>query len=175
MTGSLRNVFSLFSGTLRDLAPILIVVAFFQFLVLRQPIDNFTEILIGFAFVLLGLTLFIRGLEMALFPIGEALANAFARKGSLFWLLLFAFGLGFGTTVAEPAPADPGTLPTGSERILLVDDEPALVNIVRIQLERLGYTVRGTNDPLEALDRFEQFPDAVDLVIQSPSDPAKRQ
>ena len=103
MTGSLRNVFFLFSGTLRDLAPILIVVAFFQFLVLRQPIDNFTEILIGFVFVLLGLTLFIRGLEMALFPLGEALANAFARKGSLYWLMLFAFGLGFGTTVAEPA------------------------------------------------------------------------
>ncbi len=103
MTGSLRNVFFLFSGTLRDVAPILIVVAFFQFLVLRQPIDNFTEIFIGFVFVLLGLTLFIRGLEMALFPLGEALANAFARKGSLYWLMLFAFGLGFGTTVAEPA------------------------------------------------------------------------
>ena len=103
MTGSLRNVFLLFGGTMRDLAPILIVVAFFQFLVLRQPIDNFTEIFIGFVFVLLGLTLFIRGLEMALFPLGEALANAFARKGSLYWLMLFAFGLGFGTTVAEPA------------------------------------------------------------------------
>ena len=103
MLGSLRNVIDLFSGTVRDLAPILIVVAFFQFLVLRQPIDNFSEIVIGFAFVLLGLTLFIRGLEMALFPLGEALANAFARKGSLVWLMLFAFGLGFGTTVAEPA------------------------------------------------------------------------
>ena len=40
---------------------------------------------------------------MGLFPIGQVLAHAFARKGSLFWLLLFAFSLGFGTTVAEPA------------------------------------------------------------------------
>ena len=103
MHGSLRNVIDLLSGTLRDLAPILIVVAFFQLLVLRQPIENISEIFIGFVFVLLGLTLFIRGLEMALFPLGEALANAFARKRSLFWLLLFSFGLGFGTTVAEPA------------------------------------------------------------------------
>jgi hypothetical protein len=53
--------------------------------------------------VVLGLTLFVRGLEMGLFPIGETMAHAFARKGSVTWLLLFAFALGFGTTVAEPA------------------------------------------------------------------------
>jgi hypothetical protein len=51
----------------------------------------------------MGLTFFIYGLEMGLFPIGEDMAHAFARKGSVFWLLLFAFALGFGTTVAEPA------------------------------------------------------------------------
>jgi hypothetical protein len=49
------------------------------------------------------LAVFIQGLEMALFPVGEALAGAFARKGSVLWLLLFSFGLGFGTTIAEPA------------------------------------------------------------------------
>jgi hypothetical protein len=103
MPDVLRNVLGLFTGTLRDLAPILVVVAFFQIAVLRQPIDNFADLLVGFIFVLLGLTLFIRGLEMALFPMGEALANAFAKKGSLFWLMSFSFGLGFGTTVAEPA------------------------------------------------------------------------
>jgi len=51
----------------------------------------------------LGLSLFIQGLEMGLFPIGETMAQALARKGSLFWLLSFAFTLGFSTTVAEPA------------------------------------------------------------------------
>jgi len=51
----------------------------------------------------LGLTLFVFGLEMGLFPIGEQLAHAFARKGSVPWLVPFAFALGFGTTVAEPA------------------------------------------------------------------------
>ncbi|MGD2054956.1 MAG: DUF1538 domain-containing protein, partial [Gammaproteobacteria bacterium] len=59
--------------------------------------------LIGTLFVVLGLTFFIYGLEMGLFPIGESMAHAFARKGSIFWLLTFAFALGFGTTVAEPA------------------------------------------------------------------------
>jgi hypothetical protein len=101
--GAIKGVLGLFGGTLRDLAPIVLIVAFFQLAVLRQPVDNLAEIAIGFLFVLIGLVIFIRGLEMALFPLGEALADAFARKGSLFWLLLFSFALGFGTTVAEPA------------------------------------------------------------------------
>lgn len=87
----------------RDLAPILLVIAGFQLLVLQQPIPEFGRILVGTLLVVVGLTLFIRGLEMALFPLGETMAHAFARKGSVPWLLLFAFALGFGTTVAEPA------------------------------------------------------------------------
>jgi len=89
--------------SLRDLLPIIAVVSFFQIVVIQQPFPNFSQLLIGSVAVITGLTLFIRGLELALFPIGEALAYAFARKGSLFWLLVFAFLLGFGTTVAEPA------------------------------------------------------------------------
>ncbi len=87
----------------RDLLPIVVVIAFFQLLILQQPIPNLGEILLGALFVVIGLTLFVRGLEMGLFPIGETMAHAFARKGSLMWLLLFAFALGFGTTIAEPA------------------------------------------------------------------------
>ncbi|MFZ5593168.1 MAG: DUF1538 family protein [Pseudomonadota bacterium] len=90
-------------NSLRDLAPIVLVIAFFQLAVLRQPIPDLGGLLAGAVLVVLGLTLFVRGLEMGLFPIGEAMAYAFARKGSLVWLLVFAFALGFGTTVAEPA------------------------------------------------------------------------
>jgi uncharacterized membrane protein (DUF2068 family) len=86
-----------------DLLPIVLVVGFFQLAVLQQPIPNLLEILTGSFFVLIGLTLFVQGLEIGLFPLGESLAFAFARKGSLTWLLIFAFALGFGTTVAEPA------------------------------------------------------------------------
>lgn len=57
----------------------------------------------GMLLVVAGLTFFIFGLRLALFPIGEGLANALARKGSVFWLVVFAFLLGFGTTIAEPA------------------------------------------------------------------------
>lgn len=87
----------------RDLAPIIIVVAFFQLVVLQQPIPNLGELIKGTLFVVLGLSLFVRGLEMGLFPIGESMAYAFSRKGSVIWLLTFAFALGFGTTIAEPA------------------------------------------------------------------------
>ena len=90
-------------GTLRDLAPIIVVVAVFQVGVLRQPFPDLGGIIGGLVLVMLGLALFIKGLEMGLFPLGEGLAQGFAQKGSLFWLLVFAFALGFGTTVAEPA------------------------------------------------------------------------
>jgi len=89
--------------SVRDLLPILLVIGFFQLVVLQQPIPQLGRLVAGTLLVVAGLTLFVRGLEMGLFPIGEALAHAFARKGSLFWLLAFAFALGFGTTVAEPA------------------------------------------------------------------------
>ncbi|MEN8196187.1 MAG: DUF1538 domain-containing protein [Pseudomonadota bacterium] len=90
-------------GSLRDLAPILLVIFFFQVFVLQQPFPDLERVIVGIMLVMLGLTLFIQGLEMGLFPIGETMAQAFARKGSLFWLLAFAFCLGFGTTAAEPA------------------------------------------------------------------------
>jgi len=90
-------------GSLRDLLPIILVIAAFQLLVFRQPLDNVVSVAAGLALVVLGLTLFVFGLEMGLFPIGEQLAHAFARKGSVPWLAAFAFALGFGTTVAEPA------------------------------------------------------------------------
>lgn len=90
-------------GSLRDLLPIVVVIAFFQLVVLQEPLPNLVSIISGLILVVLGLTFFIFGLEMGLFPIGESMAQAFARKGSVAWLLIFAFCLGFGTTIAEPA------------------------------------------------------------------------
>ncbi|MES9966742.1 MAG: DUF1538 domain-containing protein [Sedimenticola sp.] len=89
--------------SVRDLAPIIGVIAFFQLAVLQQPIPNLLDLLLGTMLVIIGLTLFVHGLKIGLFPIGESMAHDFANKGSLFWLVAFAFALGFGTTVAEPA------------------------------------------------------------------------
>ncbi|MFP4226468.1 MAG: DUF1538 family protein [Desulfobacterales bacterium] len=86
-----------------DLLPIILVISFFQLIVLRQPLPDLGDVIIGGLLVIVGLTLFVEGLEIGLFPIGENLAHSLARKGSLFWLLCFAFALGFSTTVAEPA------------------------------------------------------------------------
>ena len=98
-----RQVLRSVAESARDVAPIVAVVAFFELVVLQQPVPNLGRILYGALLVVLGLAVFIRGLELALFPLGESMADGFVRKGSLAWLLVFAFGLGFGTTVAEPA------------------------------------------------------------------------
>lgn len=90
-------------SSLRDLAPIVVVIAVFQIFVIRAPVDGFASLVAGALLVVAGLTFFIFGLRIALFPIGEEIAHALARKGSAFWLFLFAFVLGFGTTIAEPA------------------------------------------------------------------------
>lgn len=94
-------------ASLRDsamaLLPIVLVIGFFQAVVLRQAIPELGSIVAGALMVLVGLSLFMRGLQMALFPIGEEMGHSFVRRASLGWLLTFAFTLGFGATAAEPA------------------------------------------------------------------------
>ncbi|MDQ7055686.1 MAG: DUF1538 domain-containing protein [Persephonella sp.] len=93
----------LLKSSFRDLAPIIIVIAFFQTVIIQQVPENLFSIVAGLSIVAVGLAVFIQGLETGIFPLGENLANEFARKGSLFWLLLFSFLIGFSTTIAEPA------------------------------------------------------------------------
>ena len=90
-------------GSLRDLLPIVVVISVFQVFVFREPAAGLISMAMGALLVAAGLTFFIFGLRLALFPVGEGLAHALARKGSIFWLIVFAFVLGFGTTIAEPA------------------------------------------------------------------------
>ena len=94
--GDLKNAF-------KDLFPIILVVILFQGFIIQAVPENLFPIATGLTIVAVGLALFIRGLELGIFPIGEGLAVDFAKKGSIFWLLLFAFTIGFSTTVAEPA------------------------------------------------------------------------
>ena len=107
MRTALKNLLLQFLKSLqqsfKDLLPIILVIGFFQLVVLRQPVPQFGQILAGGLMVLAGLSLFVQGLQMALFPLGEEMAYSFVKKGNLWLLLIFAFTLGFGTTVAEPA------------------------------------------------------------------------
>lgn len=103
MLGGAFPFLRLLGAAAKDLAPIVLIVVFFQLVVLQQGIPNLFDVIAGLLLVMVGLAVFVQGLEMALFPIGGSLAHALMRKGSLTWLMLFSFGLGFGTTVAEPA------------------------------------------------------------------------
>ena len=89
-------------GSFLGLVPIIAVILIFQIFIIQQPILNVARLMMGAFFVILGLTLFIQGIELSLFPLGESMAYAFARKGSLFWLLTFSFCLGFCAAIAEP-------------------------------------------------------------------------
>jgi hypothetical protein len=101
----LRDLAFAFAATLRDMLPILITIGVFEVLVLgRVPADPATLVL-GLLAMMIGLTFMVRGLEMSLFPVGEALADAIARRGHPVWIMVFAFTLGFGSTIAEPALA----------------------------------------------------------------------
>ena len=103
MKESLTAIYNDAVSSLRDLLPIVLVIFVFQVFVIKEPVTGLASLLFGALMVVFGLAFFIFGLKIALFPVGEGLAHALARKGSLFWLITFAFLLGFGTTVAEPA------------------------------------------------------------------------
>jgi len=87
----------------RDLLPIILVILFFQLAIIQAVPENWLSTTIGLAIVGVGLAVFLLGLEVGIFPVGEKLASDFAHKGSTFWILLFGFLIGFGTTIAEPA------------------------------------------------------------------------
>ena len=103
MKDSLTTLAHDVAGSLRDLLPIVLVITVFQIFVFEESATRLLSMAGGGLLVVLGLAFFIFGLRLALFPVGESLANALARKGSVFWLIVFAFVLGFGTTIAEPA------------------------------------------------------------------------
>jgi len=112
-------------GSLRDLLPIVTVIAAFQLFVIRQPVEGLLSLAAGAILVVAGLALFIFGLRTALFPVGEGLAHSLARKGSIFWLISFSFVLGFGTTVAEPA-----LIAVASEASTVAADAGVIVNSI---------------------------------------------
>ncbi|UJP67100.1 DUF1538 domain-containing protein [Mongoliitalea daihaiensis] len=98
-----RYITSKIYSALVDLLPIIVVILVFQFLILQKPLPNYQDLIIGSLLVWIGLILFMEGLEWALFPLGNSMAFALTNKGNVFLILLFAFTLGFSTTIAEPA------------------------------------------------------------------------
>ncbi|MDQ6973021.1 MAG: DUF1538 domain-containing protein [Mariprofundaceae bacterium] len=117
MIALLLDVVNTFSSILDDVAPIIGTLFFFQYVVLKQPLVNFDRILIGLVMVVLGLTLFLVGLDKAIFPLGDTMARQLTDPAFLYpngqtpsylwndylWVYAFGFAIGFATTIAEPA------------------------------------------------------------------------
>lgn len=99
----LKDFYHAFLHALRNLLPIVIVVAVFQALILQQAPDNLLSMALGLLIVAVGVALFLQGLELSIFPVGKSLSNQFAKRGSIPILLSFGFAIGFSAVVAEPA------------------------------------------------------------------------
>ena len=121
----------LLKESFRDLIPIVIVILFFQLAIIQAVPADWVPTTIGMLIVGVGLAIFLQGLEIGIFPVGEGLARDFAKSGSTMWILIFGFMIGFGTTIAEPALA-------------VIADKAASISSGRIDASTLRYVVAGS-------------------------------
>ena len=115
--GLAYDLIATIGSTVVDILPIAVILIGFQVGVLRQAIPNLKRVLIGSFYVVIGLSFFLFGLEQALFPLGKTMARqltdpAFIGAGlnaaqltwkDYYWTYIFAFAIGFATTIAEPS------------------------------------------------------------------------
>jgi hypothetical protein len=103
MDTTLEYVLTGLMTTTRDVMPVVVLVAFFQFVFFRKALTNPHRVIPGLVLVVVGLYLFVEGLSVGLFPLGETMALQFSQPEHLPWVYGFAFLLGYATTMAEPA------------------------------------------------------------------------
>jgi nitrogen regulatory protein PII len=123
--------FRLLKESFRDLIPIIVVILFFQLAIIQAIPGDWMRTTMGLIIVGIGLAIFLQGLEIGIFPVGEGLARDFAKSGSTLWILIFGFMIGFGTTVAEPALA-------------VIADKAASISSGRIDADMLRFVVAGS-------------------------------
>ncbi|WP_072680074.1 DUF1538 family protein [Arcobacter sp. LA11] len=121
----------LLKESFRDLIPIVVVILFFQLAIIQAVPDGWVSTAIGLGIVGVGLAIFLQGLEIGIFPVGEGLARDFAKHGTMLWVLFFGFLIGFGTTIAEPALA-------------VIADKAASISSGRIDATILRLVVAGS-------------------------------
>jgi len=121
----------LLKESFRDLIPIIVVILFFQLAIIQTVPDEWLNTAIGLGIVGVGLAIFLQGLEIGIFPVGEGLARDFAKSGWTKWILIFGFLIGFGTTIAEPALA-------------VIADKAASISSGRIDATVLRFVVAGS-------------------------------
>lgn len=118
----------LLKESFRDLIPIVLVILFFQLAIIQTIPSDWHVTTMGMFIVAIGLAIFLQGLEIGIFPVGEGLAKDFAKSGSTIWILIFSFMIGFGTTIAEPA-------------LVVIAEKAASISLGRIDAEVLRYVV----------------------------------
>jgi len=118
----------LLKESFRDLIPIVLVILFFQLAILQTIPNDWMTTTIGMIIVGVGLAIFLQGLEIGIFPVGEGLARNFAKSKSTFWILVFGFMIGFGTTIAEPA-------------LVVIAEKAAAISSGRIDANTLRFVV----------------------------------
>ena len=121
----------LLKESFRDLIPIVVVILFFQLAIIQAVPEGWISTAIGLCIVGVGLAIFLQGLEIGIFPVGEGLARDFAKHGTMAWVLFFGFLIGFGTTIAEPALA-------------VIADKAASISSGRIDATMLRLVVAGS-------------------------------
>ena len=121
----------LLKDSFRDLLPIILVILFFQLAIIQAVPEGWVSTAIGLIIVGVGLAIFLQGLEIGIFPVGEGLARDFAKSGKNVWIMVFAFLIGFGTTIAEPALA-------------VIADKAASISSGRIDATILRLVVAGS-------------------------------
>jgi len=121
----------LLKESFRDLIPIILVILFFQLAIIQTIPEDWLRTTIGLGIVGIGLAVFLQGLEIGIFPVGEGLAKDFAKSGSTMWILIFGFMIGFGTTIAEPALA-------------VIAEKAASISSGRIDADILRFVVAGS-------------------------------
>ncbi|PCI19408.1 MAG: hypothetical protein COB62_05635 [Piscirickettsiaceae bacterium] len=114
----LSEILATLLSTIRDVAPIVGVIVFFQLVIIRRPFKRLSDLLIGMIYVILGMTFFLVGLEKALFPLGNIMAEQLTSQQFInpdanpsnvivwqdyMWVYIFGACIGFATTLAEPA------------------------------------------------------------------------
>lgn len=114
----IHEILSVFLATLRDVAPIVAVIVFFQLVIIRRPFSHLKDLIIGMSYVILGITFFLVGLDKALFPLGTVMAEQLTSAEFInpttdqsisiawqdyMWVYIFAACIGFATTLAEPS------------------------------------------------------------------------
>jgi hypothetical protein len=118
MMSWINEILSVFLSTIKDIAPILIIIVFFQLFVIKRPFAQLKNLIVGMVYVVLGITFFLVGLDKALFPLGTLMADQLTSESFInpstdqsisiawqdyTWVYIFGACIGFATTLAEPA------------------------------------------------------------------------